>query len=279
MSYDEQYKQLTKLILEHGTYKNNRTNTNTKSTFGKSIEVDLSEGFPILTLRKIAYKMAIEETLFFLSGQTDTKILENKNINIWKGNTSREFLDSRGLHHLDEGDMGKGYGYQWRKFNDNIDQVVDVLNSLRDDPFSRRHIITAWNPNQQHEMALPPCHIMQQYVVNGNYLDSCFYMRSNDFYLGNPFNMIGYAFLNHIFAKWCNRKPGKMVFFGADIHIYENAFVEAEKLLNLEPFPSPQLLIMKPLDVAEDVLTLTTRDLEVFNYSCYKSSSKVAMII
>jgi thymidylate synthase len=277
--YDEQYQNIIRNILSNGLKKEDRTGVGTISIFGKTMEIDLSDGFPLLTLRKIPFRLIFEETMFFLRGQTDTKILEEKDINIWKGNTSRHFLDQRGLHSLEEGDMGKGYGYQWRRFNDNIDQVSNVLNGLRDNPFSRRHIINAWNPNQEHEMALPPCHILHQYVVNGDNLDSCFFMRSNDFYLGNPFNIASYAFLNHVFAKFCNRKPGRLVFMGADIHLYTNALAASEMLLDRLAYPSPTLSIDCDLTTLEDVFMMSQDDVELSNYKHHGLGPKVEMAV
>lgn len=283
MSYDEQYKSLTKDILKNGISKVDRTGVGTVSTFGKTMEIDISQSFPLLTLRMISFKIVAEETLFFLSGNTNTKILEEKGINIWKGNTSREFLDSRNLGHLEVGDMGMGYGHQWRRFGASpltgVDQVSTVLKGLRDNPYSRRHVISAHNPEAEHLMALPPCHILQQYVVNGDYLDSCFYMRSNDFYLGNPYNIASYALLNYMFAKWCNRKPGKLVFFGADVHIYNNAIFAAEQLLDKTPFESPKLLIDKSYNSEDDFFNTNRSDLKCLNYKHCGIGPKVEMAV
>jgi len=284
-NFDEQYISLLKDILKNGTKKEDRTGVGTISSFGKTMEIDISESFPLLTLRKIVPKIFLEETLFFLGGSSDTKVLENKGIKIWTGNTSREFLDQRGLHHLPEGDMGLGYGPQWRSFGQGdpieraVDQVSQVLQGLRDDPYSRRHVITAWNPLALPKVALPPCHITYQFVVNGDKLDCCFYMRSNDVYLGLPFNIAQYAMLTYIFAKSCNRKPGKLVYFCADAHIYTNAIEASETLLDKKPFESPLMVITVPLEKVSDVFKLTSDDFQIDNYQNHGNGPKVTMAI
>lgn len=278
-------------VLTNGTTKPDRTSVGeSKAVFGRMLRWDLSEGFPIITTRKVPLRIAFEETMFFLRGETNTKLLEEKKINIWKDNTSREFLDSRGLHHLPEGDMGKGYGYQWRhwetprhepkidkdghiwQFPVEVDQVSELLNGIKKDPYGRRHVVTGWNPGQLHEMALPPCHMMHMYSVEGDFttngrkLNNCFVMRSNDVPYGLPFNIMGYALLNHIFAKHLGLEPGELVYMGWDVHIYKNQIEMCKELVKREPRPLPKLVIKKDLPTLQDIMDLQWSDIELIGY-------------
>lgn len=280
----QNYLDLLKDILYNGIEKDSRAGK-VKSVFGKQLEWDLSEGFPILTTRKIPLRIAFEETWMFLRGDTDTKILEDKNIFIWQGNTTREFLDNRGLKDLPEGSLGKGYSHQWRNFNgelggnDGVDQVVELLNGLKDDPNSRRHIVIGWNPSQLDEMALPPCHLYNQYAINDGKLDSSFVMRSNDFYHGCGFNIMGYALLNYAFAKYLGLKPGKLVYFGNDVHLYDTQYEVAKMQLERVPRKLPTLSILKDLDTIEDVLSMEFADLELNDYDPHPPLPKVNMAV
>jgi thymidylate synthase len=282
------YIDLLKDVLENGTDKPDRTSVGeSRAVFGRLLRWDLSEGFPIITTRKVPLRIAFEETMFFLRGETNTKLLEEKKINIWKGNTSREFLDGRGLKHLPEGDMGKGYGYQWRHWESPVeeyplgtgsyaltktDQIKDLLAGIRKDPFGRRHVVTGWNPGQLHEMALPPCHMLHMYSVEGNFttdgckLNNCFVMRSNDVPYGLPFNIMGYALLNHIFAKHLGLEPGELVYMGWDVHIYKNQLEMAAEQIKREPRPLPKLVIKKDLPTLDDVMNLQWTDIELIGY-------------
>ena len=292
----QNYIDLLQDIIDNGVDKPDRTGVGSRAVFGRTLRWNLSEGFPAITVRKVSPRFAFEETMFFLRGETNTKLLEEKNINIWKGNTTREFLDSRGLYHLPEGDMGKGYGYQWRHWesvdnmnpvyqNSNgfksevitgrlfeVDQVARVLEDLKNDPYSRRHVITGWNPGQLGEMALPPCHMMQMYSAeasferSGNRLNSCFIMRSNDVPYGLPFNIMGYAFLNHIFARYLGMEPGDLVYFGWDVHIYQNQMEMSREMVKREPKPLPRLVIHKDLKTLDDIMSLQYSDIEIVGY-------------
>jgi thymidylate synthase len=227
--------------------------------------------------------------MFFLRGETNTKLLEEKNVNIWKGNTTREFLDKRGLKYLPEGDMGKGYGYQWRHWenavlntdeslsrNHNIydvvetDQIKDLLDGIKKDPFGRRHVVTGWNPGQLHEMALPPCHMLHMYSVTPyNELNTSFVMRSNDVPYGLPFNIMGYALLNHIFAKHLDMVPGDVVYMGWDVHIYQNQLDMVREQLDRVPRQLPTLNIKKDLTHFDDIMSLQWEDIELIGYDPY----------
>lgn len=284
------FKNLLKDVYLNGVDKGDRTGIGSRAVFGRTLRWDLSHGFPITTLRKVPLRIAFEETMFFLRGETNTKLLEEKNINIWKGNTSREFLDKVGLANLPEGSMGKGYGYQWRHWETNqneprtdkdghiwhfpkeVDQVANLLTGLKNDPLGRRHVVTGWNPGQLHEMALPPCHMMHLYSVDGDFtvgdgkLHNCFVMRSNDVPFGLPFNIASYALLNHIFAKHLGLAPGELVYFGWDVHIYQNQMEMVEELLERDPKALPTLIIKKDLPTFDDILSLQWEDIELIGY-------------
>lgn len=267
---------LMKDIIDNGVDKDDRTGIGSRAVFGRQLRWDLQDGFPIMTTRKVPFRIAFEETMFFLRGHTDTKLLEQKNINIWKGNTSREFLDSRGLHDLSEGDMGKGYGYQWRHWESvnpdhpdevmETDQIRNLLDGIKKDPYGRRHVVSGWNPAQLNQMALPPCHMMHMYSVAAGKLHSSFIMRSNDVPFGLPFNIMGYALLNHIFAKHLGYEPGELVYMGWDVHIYQNQMDMVKEQLTREPRPLPKLEIKKELKTLEDIMSLEFTDVELVGY-------------
>jgi len=287
----KQYLELLKDVLENGTDKSDRTGVGSRAVFGRQLRFDLSEGFPILTTRKVSLRIAFEETMFFLRGDTDSNKLAEKNINIWKGNTSREFLDKVGLNNLPEGNMGKGYGHLQRNFNGEIDlntgkgiggidQIKILLDGIKADPYGRRHIVTHWNPAQLHEAALPPCHLMHMYSVVDGKLNSCFIMRSADIPFGLPYNTMGYALLNHIFAKHLGLIPGELVYMGWDAHIYQNQFEMAQELLQREPKPLPQLIINKDLNTLEDIMSLEFSDLELSGYDPHPDiKNKPGMVV
>ena len=277
------YLDLLQDIMDNGFDKESRTGIDTRSVWGRCLRWDLSEGFPIITTRRVAFRIAFEETMFFLRGERQTTELEDKNINIWKGNTTREFLDARGLDWLDEGDMGYGYGHQWRNFGGydakdspedwhytGFDQVTTMLDDMKKDPFSRRHLITAWNPQQLYGMALPPCHIIHHYRVapNGK-LNSAFLMRSNDVPFGLPYNIMGYALLNHLFAAYLGYEPGDLVYMGTDAHIYHNQFDMVEEQLTRMPLALPRLNIHKEIDTLDSMFNLEYNDVSLEDYDPY----------
>ena len=271
-------------ILENGVEKTDRTGTGTLSVFGTQLRFSLEDNVvPMLTTKKMFTKGIIEELLFFLRGETDTKKLEAKGVNIWKGNTSREFLDKRGLKKLPEGSLGKAYGFQWRKFGSDesltnkhliphhhgIDQVGDVINNLKKDPDSRRHIITAWNPMQLNEMALPPCHMMVQFYVADGKLSAQWYQRSVDSFLGLPFNILSYAILTRIIGQTVGLPTKELIFVGGDTHIYKNHIDQVKEQISREPFDFPKMKINEELFTVEDIERLEFKDFEFIDYSCH----------
>lgn len=290
------YIDLLKDIIENGVNKGDRTGVGTRAVFGRSMRWNLQDGFPIITTRKVAFRIAFEETMFFLRGESDTTKLEEKKIKIWSGNTTREFLDNRGLTALPVGDMGRGYGVQWRDWKsteivsstDSVilhdgsevfygakvrtkttDQLAELIDGLKRDPNGRRHIITAWNPGELGLMALPPCHITHQYIVNNGRLDSSWLQRSVDSVFGLPYNIMSYAFLNVAFAKLLKLEPGELVFFGNDVHIYNNQLPMAQEQITREPRSLPTLTITKELNTLDDLLSLEFSDIVIGGYDPY----------
>lgn len=281
----QNYIELLRDVYHNGTDKDDRTGIGSRAVYGRMLRWDLANGFPIITSRRVSLRIAFEETMFFLRGESNTKLLEQKNINIWKGNTSREFLDNRGLNHLPEGDMGRGYGVQWTDWQSPVvdsngdiiavshtNQVEGLIDGIKKDPYSRRHVITGWNPGELSQMALPPCHMLHMYSVEGSFtvgsgkLNNCFVMRSNDVPFGLPYNIMSYALINHIFAKHLELAPGELVYMGWDVHIYQNQFDMVEEQLTREPRDLPQLKINKNLATYNDILNLQWEDIELVGY-------------
>jgi len=285
---EEQYLNILRNILTTGHYRQTR-NAKTYSIFGANMEFDLTKGFPLLTTKNVFFRGIFEELKFFLQGKTDSKILEEKGINIWKPNTTREFLDSVELSHYKEGDMGSVYGFQWRYFNakyegcdhdytgQGIDQFIEVLRLLKTDKYSRRIIMTTYNPSQAKQGVLYPCHgIVTQFVVSGENMLCCStYIRSNDFILGNPFNIASYALLVHIVCELVNNDPSyegvklipyKLIINIGDVHVYEtHVNVAKEQLLRI-PYEFPTLKFNKKITNIDD---LNFEDITIENYKYY----------
>jgi thymidylate synthase len=263
---EQNYLDLMKKILDDGVERPDRTGTGTKSIFGTQLRFSLEDGkIPMLTTKKVFAKGVIEELLFFIRGETDTKKLEAKGVNIWKGNTSRQFLDSRGLHHYAEGETGPMYGAQWRNFN-GVDQLSNALELLKKDPTSRRIMITAYNPSVSSQCVLDPCHIMiNMYVANGK-LSLSFLMRSTDYLLGAPFNLMSYAVLCHLMARASGLEAGELVFSGCDTHVYLNHIDQCNEQMSREPFEFPTLNIKKEIKSIHDMENLSFDDFEIIGY-------------
>jgi thymidylate synthase len=284
---EQQYLDLLARILREGSQRQDRTGVGTLGLFGTQLRFSLANNVvPMLTTKKMFTRGVIHELLFFLRGETDTTKLEAENINIWKGNTTREFLDTRGLHELSVGDMGKSYGFQWRsfggkitsnKYNGNkrspmnryaegVDQIAESLHLLKTDPYSRRIIVSAWNPKQLLEMALPPCHwAFQLYVANGK-LSLQWHQRSVDTFLGLPFNILSYAILARLFAKAAGLEPGELIFVGGDTHIYLNHLEQVREQISREPYPFPAMTINKDILTVEDMENLSFEDFQFHGY-------------
>jgi thymidylate synthase len=231
------YLKLLSDILENGTDKADRTGTGTRSLFGYQMRFDLSKGFPLLTTKKLHLKSIIYELLWFIRGETNVRWLQEHGVKIWD-----EWAD-------ENGDLGPVYGSQWRSWpapdGRHIDQLANVLESIRSKPDSRRHIVSAWNPAEVDEMALPPCHCLFQFYVANGKLSCQLYQRSADTCLGVTFNIASYALLTHMVAQVCDLEVGDFVHSFGDVHLYSNHFEQAQLQLTREPRPLPRL-VMNP---------------------------------
>lgn len=224
-------------ILASGARKTDRTGTGTLSVFGRQLRFDLSQGFPLVTTKKLHIRSIIYELLWFLNGDTNIRYLKENGVSIWD-----EWAD-------EHGDLGPVYGHQWRSWpapdGRRIDQITQVLEQIKSKPDSRRHIVTAWNPAEVDKMALPPCHALFQFYVAEGKLSCQLYQRSADYFLGVPFNIASYALLTHMFAQQCDLEPGEFVWTGGDVHLYINHLEQARIQLSREPFPLPRLNIRR----------------------------------
>jgi thymidylate synthase len=227
----KQYLDLLREIMDHGVVKSDRTGVGTKSLFGHQMRFDLSEGFPLLTTKKVHLRSIIHELLWFISGDTNIGYLHDNKVSIWD-----EWAD-------ENGDLGPVYGKQWRSWQTpdgrSIDQLSDVIRTIRENPDSRRMIVCAWNPSDVDKMALPPCHCFFQFYVAEGRLSCQLYQRSADTFLGVPFNIASYALLTMMIAQVCDLKPGEFVHTTGDTHIYLNHFDQVREQLSREPRPLP----------------------------------------
>lgn len=275
-----QYLSLIEDIINYGTMVNSR-NGNTLTTFGSAMHFTLENNtVPILTTKKVAIKTCIKELLWFISGETNNKVLKNQKVHIWDGNGSREFLDSRGLNNLEEDDLGPVYGHQWRYFNASyvdcntdytgkgVDQLEYIIKCLKDpvERYSRRLVMSAWNPCQIDEMALPPCHVLAQFNVINDELSCSLYQRSGDVGLGVPFNIASYSILTHILAKHCNLKAKEFVYYLGNTHIYDDHIEELKSQILRDPYPFPKISISEVFNNIEDY---TLENIEIHNYSSH----------
>jgi thymidylate synthase len=232
---EEQYLDLLRLIMTTGIDRGDRTGTGTRSIFGHQMRFDLASGFPLLTTKKVHLKSIIYELLWFLRGETNVRWLQDRGVTIWD-----EWAD-------ENGDLGPVYGSQWRSWPDGkggtIDQIASVVQSIRTKPESRRHIVTAWNPAEVDEMALPPCHCLFQFYVAEGRLSCQLYQRSADVFLGVPFNIASYALLTLMVAQVTELQPGEFVHSFGDVHLYSNHFEQANEQLRREPRPMPRMTL------------------------------------
>jgi thymidylate synthase len=251
----KQYHDLLQHILDKGTVKEDRTGTGTKSVFGYQMRFDLSEGFPCVTTKKLHLRSIIHELLWFLQGDTNIKYLKENNVRIWD-----EWAD-------ENGNLGPVYGYQWRSWpdgnNGTIDQITKLVNSLKNNPDSRRHIVSAWNVADVDNMALPPCHTLFQFYVADGKLSCQLYQRSADTFLGVPFNIASYALLTMMLAQVCGYEPGDFVHTFGDAHIYSNHMEQVELQLTRDFRPLPT---MKMNPEVKNIFDFTYEDFELINY-------------
>lgn len=245
---ETKYLQILQNILDKGVSKDDRTGVGTLSLHGQVMEFDILNSVPFITTKKLFHKTVLKELLWFLDGSTNSKLLEDEGVNIWKGNSSKEFIESRGLKY-EEGDIGPGYGFQWRHWGaeykgchvdytgQGIDQIENLVQGLINDPNSRRHILSAWNISDLDKMVLPPCHYSAQFLVDGKYLDCLLNQRSGDMFLGVPFNIASYTFLTYMIAEKTNLIPRKLIHIIGDAHIYKNHIDQVKEQLTRTPLP------------------------------------------
>ena len=252
----KQYLDLLSHVMEHGIEKRDRTGTGTLSTFGYQMRFDLSEGFPLMTTKKLHLKSILYELLWFLSGSTNVRYLQEKGVRIWN-----EWADA-------DGNLGPIYGYQWRSWpaadGRTIDQVSAVVDSLKRNPDSRRHIISAWNVGEIEKMALPPCHILFQFYVAGDRLSCQLYQRSADIFLGVPFNIASYTLLTLMMAQVTGYKPGEFIHTLGDAHIYLNHIDQVSLQLTRDPRPLPRMIVNKEVD---NILEFKYEDFVLADYN------------
>ena len=283
---EEGYLKLLSKIMNCKTYRQTR-NGETLSLFGESLKFDLREGYPLLTTKRTFFRGIVEELLFFLRGDTNTKLLEDKNVNIWKGNTNIDFIKECGLF-LNEGDMGPMYGFNWRHYGEEyknnkdnyigIDQLKYCIDLIKHDPSSRRIIMTTYNPSNVSEGVLYPCHgIVVQFYINDGYLDCAMYQRSCDTFLGLPFNIASYALLMKIIGKVTNYEPRHLTITLGDTHIYKSHMNAVRLQLSRSPFKFPSLEINKKLNDVNDIEKLQYEDFALQDYT-YHNSIKVDMV-
>jgi thymidylate synthase len=249
------YLDLLEDILDNGVQRGDRTGTGTVSVFGRQFRFDLAEGFPVLTTKKLHLRSIIHELLWFLQGDTNIKYLKENKVRIWDA-----WAD-------ENGDLGPVYGKQWRKWETAdgrvIDQIVKVVDSIKNNPNSRRHIVTAWNPSDVDEMALPPCHCLFQFYVANGKLSCQLYQRSADVFLGVPFNIASYALLTMMMAQVCGLEAGEFVHTFGDVHLYNNHIEQAKLQITREPRPLPKMEMNPEI---KDIFNFTYEDFKLVGY-------------
>lgn len=274
---EHKYLDLIKTILKKGNKKGDRTGTGTLSLFGAQMRFSLRAGvFPLLTTKRVFWRGVAEELLWFIKGSTNAKNLQDKGVHIWDGNSSREFLDKSGFSEREEGDLGPVYGFQWRHFGaaytdmhtdysgQGVDQLQQVIDTIKNNPNDRRIIMCAWNPVDVPKMALPPCHCLCQFYVADGELSCQLYQRSADMGLGVPFNIASYSLLTYMIAHVTNLKPGDFVHTLGDAHVYSNHCSALEEQLKREPRPFPKLNIRRNVESIND---FKFEDFELVGYN------------
>lgn len=256
----KQYHDLLRHILQNGLKKTDRTGVGTVSVFGYQMRFNLQDGFPLITTKKLHLRSIIHELLWFLTGDTNIKYLKENGVTIWD-----EWADA-------DGNLGPVYGHQWRSWparnGEKIDQIAKLIEQLKSKPDSRRHIITAWNPSDVEQMALPPCHALFQFYVAEGKLSCQLYQRSCDTFLGLPFNIASYALLTHLVAQQCGLEVGEFVWTGGDVHIYLNHMEQVNLQLTREIYPLPTLEILRK---PNDIFSYKFEDFKVLNYQFHPS--------
>lgn len=283
-SGEYQYLNLVRKILNSGDNKDDRTGTGTISLLGEQMRFSLRDGvIPLLTTKRVWWKGVVEELLWMISGCTDANKLSEKGVKIWDANGSRSFLDAKGLQHRREGDLGPVYGFQWRHSGaayktcdsnyrgQGVDQLANVINTLKTDPSSRRILIDSWNPSDLQLMALPPCHVIVQFYVAGEELSCHLYQRSADMGLGVPFNIASYSLLTHIIAKLVGLKPVKFVHTLGDAHVYLNHVSALKEQLTRTPRGFPTLCL------SDDLLSIDNICVDMISLKGYNPHKAIKM--
>jgi thymidylate synthase len=298
MNHDLTYTNLLEDILANGEDRGDRTGVGTRSVFGRQLRFDLTQGFPAVTTKRLAWKACVAELLWFIEGSGDERRLaeithgsRDGTITIWTPNALAPYWKSRSRF---EGDLGRVYGVQWRRWqtpSDNdedilfrddfgswysggpgpaikiVDQLTDLIKGIKTDPNGRRHIMSAWNPGELDQMALPPCHVMCQfYVSNKGELSCHMYQRSVDVFLGLPFNIASYALLTHMIAQVCDLTVGELIISTGDTHIYQNHLEQVKEQLGRTSFPAPTLNLTASV---KDITMFTMADVQLTNYQCH----------
>jgi len=250
----KQYLEMCQQILDSGVDREDRTGTGTRSIFGHQLRFDLQKGFPLMTTKKVYWKGVAHELLWFLKGDTNINYVNDNDVHIWD-----EWAD-------ENGDLGNVYGHQWRSWEGRegtIDQISEVIEQIKENPYSRRLIVNAWNVGDLDKMALPPCHLLFQFYVADGKLSCQLYQRSCDTFLGVPFNIASYSLLIHMIAHVVGLEVGEFVWTGGDVHIYHNHFDQIKEQLSREPRPLPQLKINKETD---NIFDIKFEDIELIGY-------------
>ena len=280
----KQYHDLLKYILENGEERDDRTSVGTISVFGHNMRFDLRRGFPAVTTKKLAWKACVGELLWFIEGSSDERRLaeithgtRDGTVTIWTPNALAPYWKHKAKY---EGDLGRVYGVQWRDWQqynfmpqvgsfaiNKVDQLLQLIDNLKKDPYSRRHILSSWNVAELEDMALPPCHVMSQFYVNKDRELSChMYQRSVDVFLGLPFNIASYALLTHMIAQVCNLKVGELMISMGDTHIYKDHVEQVKEQLSREEYPLPTLMLTHGI---KDITHFTMDDIYLDNYQCH----------
>ena len=254
----QQYNDLLRHVMQHGTKKEDRTGTGTVSVFGYQMRFDLQKGFPLVTTKKVHTRSIIHELLWFLKGDTNIKYLKDNGVSIWD-----EWAD-------ENGNLGPVYGYQWRSWpsasGEHIDQISQLIDQIKKNPDSRRLLVNAWNVSEISKMKLPPCHILFQFYVADGKLSCQLYQRSADLFLGVPFNIASYALLTHMVAQVCGLEVGEFIHTLGDAHIYSNHVDQVREQLSREPLPLPTLWINPDI---KDIDNFTMEDFRLDGYNCH----------
>ena len=263
----QQYNDLLRHVMQHGTKKEDRTGTGTVSIFGYQMRFNLQEGFPLVTTKKVHTKSIIHELLWFLKGDTNIKYLKDNSVTIWD-----EWAD-------ENGNLGPVYGYQWRSWpsasGEHIDQISQLIDQIKKNPDSRRLLVNAWNVSEISKMKLPPCHILFQFYVADGKLSCQLYQRSADLFLGVPFNIASYALLTHMVAQVCNLEVGEFIHTLGDAHIYSNHFDQVNLQLTRDPLPLPTLKLNPEV---KNIFDFTYEDIAIENYQSHPAIKAVVAV-